>query len=198
MRAERIGVVGAGIIGLAVARRIGELGQGASVTVFEKEPDIALHQTGRNSGVVHAGIYYAPGSLKARLCRRGAHLLRSYCSERAIPFLECGKLVVAVDHSETDRLRELERRARANEVPGIRWLDGDELREVEPHVSGVAGLHSPSTAITDYRAIALAFRQDIEACGGTVQVGSEVTRIDVTGRTVRVTQAQTSFRSTGS
>lgn len=193
MRAERIGVVGAGIIGLAVARRIGELGQGASVTVFEKEPDIALHQTGRNSGVVHAGIYYAPGSLKARLCRRGAHLLRSYCSERAIPFLECGKLVVAVDHSETDRLRELERRASANEVPGIRWLDGDELREVEPHVSGVAGLHSPSTAITDYRAIALAFRQDIEACGGTVQVGSEVTRIDVTGRTVRVTAGPDEF-----
>ena len=113
MRAERIGVVGAGIIGLAVARRIGELGQGAAVTVFEKAPDIALHQTGRNSGVVHAGIYYAPGSLKARLCRRGAQLLRSYCGERAIPFVECGKLVVAVDHSETERLRELSSGAHA-------------------------------------------------------------------------------------
>jgi len=184
---ERIGVIGAGIIGLAVARRLGELRKGAAITVLEKEPDIALHQTGRNSGVVHAGIYYAPGSLKARLCRRGADLLRAYCGERGIPVVQCGKLVVAVDEREVERLKELERRSRANEVPGVRWLNGSELRDVEPHVSGVAGLHSPGTAVTDYRAVARSLREDVETLGGSVRLGSEVTDIQVRGRTVRVT-----------
>src|ERR1700745_1067504 len=100
----RIGVVGAGIIGLAVARRLAELRPGATVTVFEKEREIALHQTGRNSGVVHAGIYYTPGSLKAELCRRGVGLIREYCAARGLPYEECGKLVVAVDGSELERL----------------------------------------------------------------------------------------------
>src|SRR6476619_1966922 len=117
MAGMRIGVVGAGIIGLAVARRLSELRPDAAVTVLEKEASIAAHQTGRNSGVVHAGIYYLPGSLKARLCRRGVELLRAYCEERAIPYDECGKLVVALDASELDRLGELERRARENGVP---------------------------------------------------------------------------------
>src|SRR5207247_6321548 len=105
----QIGVVGAGIIGLAVARRIAELRPEATLTVLDKEPDVAVHQTGRNSGVVHAGIYYAPGSLKARLCRQGAELLRAYCSERGLPLRRCGKLVVALDASEVAALRELER-----------------------------------------------------------------------------------------
>src|SRR4029078_349046 len=116
----RIGVVGAGIIGLAVARRLAELRPDATVTVLEKEASIAAHQTGRSSGVVHAGIYSPPGSLKARLCRRGVELLRAYCEERAIPYDECGKLVVALDPSELDRLGELERRARENGVPCVR------------------------------------------------------------------------------
>ena len=124
---QRIGVVGAGILGLAVARRLAQIEPGATVTVLEKEDAVALHQTGRNSGVVHAGIYYAPGSLKATLCRRGGELLRAYCAEKAIPLVECGKLVVALDASELDRLGELERRARANGVPGLRRLGGDEL-----------------------------------------------------------------------
>jgi L-2-hydroxyglutarate oxidase len=126
--AERIGVIGAGIIGLAVARRLTELHPEAAVTVLEKEHEIASHQTGRNSGVVHAGIYYVPGSLKARLCRRGVELLRAYCEERAIPYDECGKLVVALDPSELERLQELERRAVANGVPGVRWVEGEALR----------------------------------------------------------------------
>ena len=153
----RIGVLGAGIIGLAVARRLAELRPDAAVTVFEKEREIALHQTGRSSGVVHAGIYYTPGSMKAQLCRRGMGLMREYCAARRLPYKECGKLVVAVDGSELERLRELERRAEANGVPGMRWLDRDELRELEPHAAGIAGLHSPTTAITDYRAVAAAF-----------------------------------------
>jgi len=185
----RIGVVGAGIIGLAVARRLTELRQDAIVTVVEKEQEIASHQTGHNSGVVHAGIYYTPGSLKAQLCRRGAGLLRAYCEERTIPFEECGKLVVALDAGEIAKLRELESRAQANGVPGIRWLEGDELREVEPHAAGLAGLHSPTTAITDYRAVARAFAGDIGAAGGTIILGAEVSQIAVTGSIARVTAA---------
>ncbi len=193
MAPERIGVVGAGIIGLAVARRLTQLRPGAGVTVFEKEAAIALHQTGRNSGVVHAGIYYLPGSLKAQLCRRGVGLLREYCDERAIPFDECGKLVVALDAAEVERLRELERRARENGVPGMRWLNRDQLREVEPHAAGVAGLHSATTAITDYRAVAQALADDVERAGGTVRLGMEVSRIAVSGMTARLTAAGEEF-----
>ena len=189
MAALRIGVVGAGIIGLAVARRLSELRPDAAVTVLEKEREIASHQTGRNSGVVHAGIYYTPGSLKAQLCRRGAGLLRTYCGERGIPFSECGKLVVALDAGEVEKLRELERRATENGVPGLRRLNRDELREVEPHAAGIAGLHSPTTAITDYPAVARAFAGDVEKAGGTVVLGTEVSGIAVAGRTARVTAA---------
>ena len=189
MASLRIGVVGAGIIGLAVARRLTELRPDAVVTVLEKERQIASHQTGRNSGVVHAGIYYTPGSLKAQLCRRGAGLLRAYCDERGLPFSECGKLVVALDAGEVERLRELERRAQENGVPGMRRLNRDELREVEPHAVGIAGLHSPTTAITDYRAVAEAFAHDVEEAGGTVALGAEVSRIAVAGTTARVTAA---------
>lgn len=185
-RGMRIGVVGAGIIGLAVARRLGELRPDATVTVLEKERAIATHQTGRNSGVVHAGIYYAPGSLKAQLCRRGVELLRAYCEERGIPIVDCGKLVVALDASELDRLRELERRAATNGVPGMRWLEGDELREIEPHAAGIAGLHSPTTGITDYRAVAAAFAEDVGSTGGSVVLGAEVVGISTASKTVRV------------
>src|SRR4029078_3764733 len=162
----RIGVVGAGIIGLAVARRLAELRPDATVTVLEKESDIAAHQTARNTGGVHAGIYYAPGSLKARLCRLGVAQLHAYCTERRIPYEGCGKLVVAGHEPARRRLRELEGRAIENGVPGMRWLEGEELREIEPHAAGVAGLHSPTTAITDYRAVARAFHDDLEAGGG--------------------------------
>ena len=189
MAAERIGIVGGGILGLAVARRLAQVRPDAAIAVLEKEQDIALHQTGRNSGVVHAGLYYAPGSLKAQLCRRGVGLLRDYCSEHDIPYVECGKLVVAVDDTEVERLRELERRAEANGVPGVRWLEGDAIREVEPHVAAVAGLHSPTTAITDYRAVARALRGDVETAGGTVRTGAEVTEIAPDGETVRVRAA---------
>jgi L-2-hydroxyglutarate oxidase LhgO len=154
--------------------------------VLEKEHAIATHQTGRNSGVVHAGIYYAPGSLKARLCRHGVGLLRVYCEERGIPYVECGKVVVALDEGELERLRELERRAQANGVPGVRRLDGNGLRELEPHVAGIAGLHSPTTAITDYRAVAAALRDDVLAAGGAVELGREVIRIEPGGGRVRV------------
>lgn len=189
MAAPRIGVVGAGILGLAVARRLGELHPDAPVAVLEKEGAVALHQTGRNSGVVHAGIYYAPGSLKATLCRRGVELLRAYCDGKGIEIRDCGKLVVALDESEVPRLDELERRATANGVPGLRRVDAAGLREIEPHAAGIAGLHSPFTAITDYRAVAAAFADDVRAAGGAIRFGAEVTAISVVGGAARVTAA---------
>ena len=190
---RRIGVVGAGIIGLAVARRLTELEPDATVTVLEKEDAPAMHQTGRNSGVVHAGIYYTPGSLKAQLCRRGVELLRPYCEERGIPLEACGKLVVALDASEVARLRKLERRAAANGVPGMRWVERDELQEIEPHAAGVAGLHSPTTAITDYVAVAEAFAADVRAADGTVVYGAEVTGISTVRAETLVTTTVDTF-----
>ncbi len=138
---EPVGIVGAGIVGLAVARQLAAAG--VPVVVFEKEAQVATHQTGHNSGVVHAGIYYAPGSAKARMTRRGVGLLRAYCEERGLVYDERGKLVVARNDAETVKLRELERRSQANGVPGVQWLSGAELRELEPDVAGVAALLSP-------------------------------------------------------
>ena len=181
----RVGVIGGGIIGLAVARRVAQVRPDAAVTVFEKENDLALHQTGRNSGVVHAGIYYAPGSLKAELCRRGAGLLRAHCAERGLPYDECGKLVVALTEEEVPALRELERRGTANGVAGLRWVSGAEVREIEPHAEGVAGLHSPVTAITDYRAVARSFAEDVVTAGGELRLGAEA-RASVAGSRARV------------
>ncbi|HEX2315110.1 MAG TPA: FAD-dependent oxidoreductase, partial [Thermomonospora sp.] len=171
----RVGVVGAGILGLAVARRLASAG--AEVTVLDKEAAVAAHQTGHNSGVAHAGLYYAPGSLKARLCRRGIGLLKEYCAERGLPYEECGKVVVARHEGEVPRLREIQRRATENGVPGLRWLDAAGLREVEPHAAGVAALHSPHTAIVDFAAVARAFADDVAKTGGTIRLGYEVVRI---------------------
>ena len=170
-----VGIVGAGIVGLAVARQLA--GAGVPVVVFEKEPAVATHQTGHNSGVVHAGIYYAPGSAKATMCRRGVGLLREYCADRDLAYDERGKLVVARNEAETVKLRELERRSLANGVPGIRWLDGAELREMEPEVAGVAALFSPSTAITDFPAIARSFAGDVVRHGGRVLTSTPVTGV---------------------
>ncbi|HEU5265938.1 MAG TPA: FAD-dependent oxidoreductase, partial [Jatrophihabitans sp.] len=169
-------MVGAGILGLAVARRLAEV-RGDEVTVFEKEPEVAAHQTGRNSGVVHSGLYYKPGSLKAVLCRRGVELLRDFCAEKGLEYREIGKVVVARDAMEVDRLRDLQARAQANGVPGIAWLEPDALREIEPNVRGVAALHSPTTAIVDYRAVARALADDVAASGGKLLLGQAVTDI---------------------
>ena len=172
----RVGVVGAGIIGLAVARRLARQ-EGYDVTVFEQEADVAVHQTGHNSGVVHAGVYYPPGSLKARLCREGAGRLKEFCATRDLPYREIGKVVVARSAAEVPRLRDIEARATANGVPGLRWLGPAELAGIEPHVRGAAALHSPSTAITDYRAVARAMAADLEAAGGRLRLGQRVTGI---------------------
>jgi L-2-hydroxyglutarate oxidase LhgO len=184
--AERVGVIGAGIVGLAVARRMGEVADGAELTVLDKEDRVGAHQTGHNSGVVHAGVYYAPGSLKARLCRRGIELLRPYCEQRGIAYQECGKLIVARHPDELGRLDEVERRGRANGVSGLRRLGPTETVEIEAYVRGVAALHSPRTAIVDFGAVAAAYADDVRAGGGTVRLGFEVTGIDRSGGELRV------------
>lgn len=173
----RIGVVGAGILGLAVARELQRHDPGVSVTVLDKEERVAAHQTSHNSGVAHAGVYYAPGSLKATLCRRGIGLLRDYCTEHRIPYEECGKLIVARDASELARLDEIERRACANGVPGLRRLGREEIREIEPHARGEAALHSPHTAILDFAAVAQALADDVRGAGGTIRLGFEVAAV---------------------
>jgi L-2-hydroxyglutarate oxidase LhgO len=173
--AETVGIVGAGIVGLAVARQLAAAG--VPVVVFDKEAQVATHQTGHNSGVVHAGIYYAPGSAKARMTRRGVSLLRDYCTERGLAYDERGKLVVARNDAETVKLRELERRSLANGVPGVQWLSGAEVRELEPDVAGVAALLSPTTAIVDYKAITKSFGEDLTRSGGELHLGTPVTRV---------------------
>lgn len=181
-----IGVVGGGIVGLAVAREITRRWPGTRVVVFEKEDRVGAHQTGHNSGVVHAGIYYRPGSLKADLCTRGRLLLRDYCAEHGLPYVECGKVVVAVDPAELGRLEVLERTAGENGVPGLRRLDGAAIREVEPHAAGLAALHSPRTAITDYVAIARSMAAEVEAAGGAVLLSTPVTGVNRRGDAIEV------------
>ncbi len=174
-----VGIVGAGIVGLAVARQLASTG--VPVVVFEKEAQVATHQTGHNSGVVHAGIYYAPGSAKAKMTRRGVGLLHEYCTAHGLVYDERGKLVIARNAGETVKLRELERRAKLNGVPGVQWLEQAALRELEPDVAGLAALLSPSTAIVDYPAIARSFAADVTAAGGEVLTSTPVTALRVRG-----------------
>ncbi len=181
-----VGVVGGGIVGLAVARELLQRRPGLKVVLFEKEPVLGAHQTGHNSGVVHAGIYYKPGSLKARLCTRGRALLREFCTERGIPYIECGKLVVAIHQGELARLDALEKNAIANRVPGLRRVDGGEIASIEPHAVGHSALHSPATAITDFSAVADMMAADITAAGGSVQVSTAVTKIRHSGAAIEV------------
>jgi L-2-hydroxyglutarate oxidase len=190
-----LAVVGAGILGLATARELLARHPDLSVQVMEREGRIAAHQTGHNSGVIHQGVYYMPGSLKAQLCVAGARELYEYCDERGIPAEHCGKLIVATGPDQVGRLDELERRGAANGVPGLRRLTGDQLTEVEPHVRGVAGLHSPSTGIVDYGRVAEAFAGDVEAAGGFITTGCGVTGIEVGSGRLRLLHPQGETRA---
>jgi 2-hydroxyglutarate dehydrogenase len=167
-------VVGGGIVGLATARELLARRAGARLAVLERESRLALHQTGHTSGVVHAGIYYLPGSLKARLCVEGARQLGAYCGQREIPFEPNGKLIVAVSEAELPALDELQRRGKANGVAGLRRVEADQIAAIEPHARGVAALHSPATAVTDFAAVARGFAADVAAAGGTVHTGCAV------------------------
>lgn len=182
----RVVVVGGGILGLATARLLATSRPGDEVVVLEKEAGLAQHQTGHNSGVVHAGLYYAPGSLKARLCTRGRELMQQFCGAKGVVYEECGKVVVATRETEMGPLRRLAQRAETNGVPGLRWLEGSELAEVEPHVRGIAGLHSPHTAIVDFVAVANAMAEDVRDAGGEIRTGVTVSRVTRNGARPRI------------
>lgn len=165
-------VVGGGIVGLAAARELQR--RGAAVVVLERAPALATHQSGHSSGVIHGGIYYAPGSLKARLCVEGAALMFDYCAERGIDARRSGKVIVATREDELPRLDELERRGTANGVPGLERIGPAELREIEPHAQGIDALHSPNTGVVDFPQVAEALATDIRQSGGSVLTGREV------------------------
>ena len=163
-----VAVIGGGILGLSSARELLLRFPSLSVLVLEKEPNLARHQTGHNSGVIHSGIYYKPGSLKARNCVEGARLLTRYCDEHGIPYERCGKVIVAVNESEVPALEELYRRGTANGVPGLRRIGPDELKRLEPYARGVAALYSPETGIIDYKQVTQAYATDFQEAGGQI------------------------------
>lgn len=185
-----IAVVGAGILGLAVARELLQRRPGRRVVVLERETEIARHQTGNNSGVIHAGIYYQPGSLKARLCVEGMKRMYAFCEERGIAHEKVGKLIIATGPHELDRLDELERRGTANGVPGLRRVDATGLREIEPHATGIAALHSPETGIADFPGVARALADDVRELGGEIRLGIAVDGMHKRAKGVELTTSQ--------
>jgi L-2-hydroxyglutarate oxidase len=177
MSDSRFVIVGGGIVGLATAYRLLERFPGSRVTVLEKEPDVGRHQTGHNSGVLHSGLYYKPGSVKAKLAVSGIRQMVAFCQEHSVPHEICGKLVVAADDSEVPRLRDLLERGTANGLEGLRWLDRAEMREIEPHVGGVAAIRVPQEGIVDYGSVCAALVDKIVACGSKVVTSARVTRL---------------------
>lgn len=182
-------MVGAGIVGLAVAREWVQRHPADSVTVLERESGPAQHQTGRNSGVIHGGIYYQPGSLKAALCVEGSRMMYEYCEHHGIPHERCGKLIVAVDPEELPRLDDLETRGIANAVPGLRRIAGAEITDIEPKAVGLQALHAPNTGIVDYLAVARTLASELADHGVDVRYGAAVTSIVGGGPTVVQTSA---------
>jgi (S)-2-hydroxyglutarate dehydrogenase len=181
-----LAIVGGGILGLALARELTRRYPHRSVCVLEREAGLGVHQTGHNSGVIHAGIYYEPGSLKAHLCVDGARELYDYCAERAIAHERCGKLILAIDQAEVGRLDELERRGQANAVSGLRRLDEAGIRALEPHARGIAGLYSPNTGIVDFAAVARAYARDALEAGAQLAVSCGVQSVQASARVLRL------------
>jgi (S)-2-hydroxyglutarate dehydrogenase len=186
-----VAVVGGGLVGLSAAMALA--GRGLTVTVLEAEDRVAVHQSGHNSGVIHSGLYYKPGSLKARLCVAGSRALFRFCAEEGIAHQRCGKLVVALDAEELPRLEELERRGRANGLQGVRRLRAEEIPEIEPHAAGIAALHVPETAIVDYPAVAQGYARRVEALGGRVVTGARVAGVRRDGSGLVVETARGAF-----
>ncbi|MFS8478202.1 MAG: FAD-dependent oxidoreductase, partial [Micromonosporaceae bacterium] len=171
-------VIGGGIVGLATAYRLTQERPGAEVTVVEKEQRLGAHQTGHNSGVIHAGVYYRPGSLKARLCAAGSRSMVRFCEEQGIPHRVCGKLIVATEENELSRLHALHERALANGLP-VTLLTPEQAREYEPHVSAIAALHVASTGIVDFGEVCRVLAGLLDKAGATVRLGTRVTNIHV-------------------
>jgi L-2-hydroxyglutarate oxidase len=172
-----IAVIGGGIVGVATAMRISEKYPRYKVAVLEKEEELAQHQSGHNSGVIHSGIYYKPGSLKAQNCVTGVQSLLQFCDDNGIKYDLCGKVIVATDESELPRLEELHRRGSENGVPGLEVIDADRIREIEPHSAGIKGLYSPKTGIIDYTVVTRAYARHVRENGGEILLGAKVERI---------------------
>jgi (S)-2-hydroxyglutarate dehydrogenase len=181
-----VAVIGGGIVGLATARELLRRRPGTKLAVLEKEPRIGQHQTGRNSGVIHSGIYYAPGSLKAKNCVAGSRMLMEYCEEKGIAYELCGKVIVAIREEELPRLETLYERGQANGVEGLELIGPERLKELEPHCAGLKAIWSPRTGIIDYGQVAEAYADDVRLAGGDVMLGHEVRAIHRGPRTTLV------------
>jgi L-2-hydroxyglutarate oxidase len=177
MKHTDVAIIGGGIVGLASALALVRQTR-ARLVVLEAEPAIAQHQTGHNSGVIHSGLYYKPGSQRARNCVAGRAALIQFCQEHGIPFDLCGKIVVATETDEVPRLEELHRRGEANGLTGLRRLSPEELREIEPHVRGIAALHVPETGIVDYKQVAAKYAELVQAAGGEIITGARLLRVE--------------------
>lgn len=184
-------IIGGGIVGLATALQLKEQNSSLKVLLLEKENELAKHQTGNNSGVIHSGIYYKPGSLKASNCIRGYNLLIDFCSKNDVPFDLCGKIIVATDQSELPLLQNLFTRGQQNGLLNLKMLQAGELKEYEPHVAGIAGIAVPQTGIVDYKLVAEKYGQKIKELGGEIQLGEKVIDIQLTSdKAVVATQKQ--------
>ena len=173
-----LAIIGGGIVGLATAYKFQRLHPEARVRIFEKEPGVAKHQSSHNSGVLHAGLHYKPGSLKAQLAVSGIRQMVAFCQRFRVDHEICGKVVVAVTDGEIPRLKDLFERGQANGLTGLRWLDGAGIREIEPHAAGVAGIHVPEEGIVDYAAVCAALETEIKSEGGEILVDHPVTGLD--------------------
>jgi len=189
-------VIGAGIVGLATALEFTRRFAGRRVIVLEKEDHIAAHQSGHNSGVIHSGLYYRTGSLKARNCVAGCASMKRFCAEHGVPYEECGKLVVATAADEVPRLQALHERGIANGLEGLRMLDRVEFRELEPHCDGICALHVPSTGIVDYKLVAAKYAELIERAGGEIVCSAEVVGLRDDGDTNLLETTAGAFHAT--
>src|SRR5262249_52863174 len=177
LNSRRVTIVGGGIVGLATACRMGERFPGARITLLEKEDRVGRHQTGHNSGVLHCGLYYKPGSVKARLAVTGIRQMVAFCQENGVPHEICGKLVVATDDTEVQRLKDLRERGTANGLEGLRWMGSEEMREIEPHVGGLAALRVPQEGIVDYAKVCATLVAKLAQRGAKVATGARATHI---------------------
>jgi L-2-hydroxyglutarate oxidase len=184
-------IIGGGIVGLATALRLLEQRPDARVVIVEKENALAQHQTGNNSGVIHSGLYYKPGSLKAQNCREGYQQMLDFCRAEGIAHDICGKVVVATLEKELAPLDELHRRGVANGLTGLRWLSTAEIKEIEPHCAGIKGLFVPQTGIVDYTAVSERYGEKIRAAGGEIFLGERVEEIRRSGTTIEVVTGKT-------
>jgi L-2-hydroxyglutarate oxidase len=186
----KVAIIGGGIVGLATGLELISRFPNISLAVIEKEPVVAAHQTGHNSGVIHSGIYYKPGSLKARLCVEGVDALMRFCDRHAIPYEICGKVIVATSEGELPKLEEIYRRGIGNGLRGLRMLSAEEIREHEPHAAGIRGIHVPSTGIIDYGSVAKKYAELLETCGGAIYLSHEVVALRRSGNNTVVETTQ--------